>query len=373
MRAVAAAAALTLLPPDACRLPNRSPRGDVALGFPRIANRMNSTGARRLSTLFLDFSDVPAGAAAATAFFAELSSVPAFFAETSYGALNATLAPLLPATLRMPAPSTAYSFRDFVSQRAYLAEAGALAAAAGWNFSGSDAVVVMAPPAARALPFGPAFCAAPGAGYEAGGVAFENSATSGADFAAWRPLGRWANHELAHTLGLVDLYDFAPPAGASAFRFTGEWSIMGDINGAGNGYFGWERWLLAWLPDAAVACAGAGGDVALAPLGAPSGTRLVVVPTGATTAVCVEYRVAAGVDARIPKPGLLVYAIDTALATGAGPLRVLPVDDADATKLRATLAPGEAVSFGGVTVTCVASDAAGAVARVAMAGGAGGG
>ena len=62
--------------------------------------------------------------------------------------------------------------------------------------------------------------------------------------------------------------------------------------------------------------------VELAPSGAAGEAKLALVRTGATTAIAVEAREAAGYDAALPQPGALVYAMDTSLATGNGALRV---------------------------------------------------
>lgn len=353
---VLSASSSAFLPPSKCKLPNRSPRDDVALGFPRIANRLISTGNVSLAVLFVDFSDAPATQTPA-AFAAALAPAAAFYTAVSRGALALALAPRLASTLRMPAPSTAYSFSTFDEQRAYLSAASAAAVGGGFNFSGFDSIVVMAAPT-PALPDGPAFCAEPGKGFVAGGLYLENAVTSGNDFASWG--SKWLNHELSHTFGLVDLYSFG--GGGAQFQFTGQWGIMGDIAGAGPEFFGWERWLLGWIGDDSVACVGAGSAqrFTLAPIeaaAAGSGRRgggdtlLLVVPTGPTTAVAVELRAAVGYDARIPKPGLLVYTLDTAVATGEGPLRVLPLNSSDNAKLDATLAVGESLAFAGVRVT----------------------
>lgn len=63
-------------------------------------------------------------------------------------------------------------------------------------------------------------------------------------------------------------------------------------------------------------------------------------------------------------PGVLVYFIDTSIPTGSGPLKVLPINDADATKNSAALLPGASVTLGSVTVTFVSQDASGDRVRV---------
>ena len=354
-----------------CHLHNYHVRADVALGFPRIANRMRSRGRVRASVLFVDFPDVAADRTPAET-LAIVAPAAAWYREVSYGRFDLDLHPFL-RVLRMPRPSTDYSFRTAAGQRHYLAVAAQLAEAAGFDFSDSDTIVVMDPPSARALPDGPAFCATPGKGFNASGRTFENSLTSGADFDYWGH--KWLNHEMGHTMALVDLYSYS--AAVAEFGFTGEWSIMGDIAGRGGGYFGWERWLLDWLPDAGVACLAAAGNstVALAALASSGGaangtaaaTRIVVAKIGDHLAVAAELRVAQGVDANVTRPGVLVYVVDTARASGNGTLRVLPLATADRTMLSSTLAAlGESRAFGGVTVTLLAIDLAAGTALIGV-------
>ena len=361
------------LDPSACKLPNLSPRDDVALGFPRLPYRLNPVGVRRWSILAVDFPDAPATQTPA-AILSALSPASVFYASVSYGRLTAQLALGVPTVVRMPLPSTSYSFSTFESHRDYLRNATDAACGAGWDPAGGwDSVVVFAAVATPALAYGPAFCAAPGEGYAAScnpSAVFLNSATKGNDFLNWGY--KWFNHENLHTMGLVDLYAFS---GAGQFRFTGQWSLMGDISGAGPELFGWERWLLGWLSDAQVACLGTGNStLALAPLsggGSAAAARLVVVPTPSslnTTGVVVEYRAPLNYDATIPKAGLLIYFMDTSFATGEGPLRVLNAAEADNAKLSAPLAVGESFSFAGVTVEHAGTDAEGnAVVNIAAA------
>ena len=159
-------------------------------------------------------------------------------------------------------------------------------------------------------------------------------------------------------MGLVDLYTYT---GAPEFKFTGDWGIMGNIAGAGNEFFAWERWLLGWLVDDEVSCLSAEpARVTLVPLETQGATnpllsRCAVARTGETTAVVAEARAALGGDVGIPQPGVLVYAMDTAIASGAGPLRVLPLN-ATGTMLRATLTEGQSLEFDGVRVSVVSID-----------------
>ena len=191
-----------LLPPAACKLPNKSPRTDVALGFPRIPNRLASTGSPAVAVIAVDFSDAPATLTPAALLATISPAAPALYAALSFGALTTRLAHALPATVRMPLPSTAYSFSTFYSHRDYLRNATEAACAAGWRCgAGAWASVAVLGATTGALTYGPAFCAGPGEGYAACGAGspqFENSVTSGRDLAGWG--FKWYNHETGHQM-----------------------------------------------------------------------------------------------------------------------------------------------------------------------------
>ena len=348
------------LPLRACQLPNGPiSHSDVALGFPRIANRMRPTGVVNFTLLFLDFSDAPTPDPPGTV-FARVAPAADYYRNLSRGVMQPLFSPLL-ITIRMSKPSRSYTITTEEGQRAYLTEATQLAVSLhNWDFSTSDSVVAMASTAATALPNGPAFCAEPGGGFVASGKIFENSATSGHDFTNWG--SGWFNHEVGHTMGLVDLYSFA---GGAEFRFTGDWSLMGNIAGKGNEYTGWERWLLSWVADAEVVCVdSAPRRVLLTPIESPDATpaghaRMAVAVTDQYTSIVLEARGRVGHDTGLPQPGVLVYRVNTNLATGNGPLQVLSNGTATSNMLTSTLTPGSEMTHDGVRVVCVSVDADG--------------
>jgi hypothetical protein len=185
--------------------------------------------------------------------------------------------------------------------------------------------------------------------------------TSGRDLIGWGAF--WLNHEMGHTMSLVDLYGFT----GSAHRFVGNFSLMGLISGFAREYFGWERWQLGWLDDAQVNCASQPGttDVTLSPIERAGGLKLIVIPTGPTTAIVVESRRAEGYDTNGSwTPGVLVYSIDTSIPTGSGVLKVLPVNDSDSNKGTAPLAVGGSMTVNGVTVEFVSTNGNGDRVRV---------
>lgn len=339
----------------ACILPTMT--GSVSFGFPRSAARLPSTGDVRLAVVFVDFPDAPASLTLEEVYGVISPGAEALYEAMSYGAMNLILTPDL-RWLRMSQPSTAYGFQTgitFNQHRSFLDEALQLAAPTS-DFSEADGFVVLTNPSEGGVTYGPAFVAnSPGNGITVDGNTLLNGTNSGLDLLVWG--SGWLNHEIGHTMGLPDLYDYGP-AGLSPHHFVGEFSSMGLISGRAPEWTAWERWQLGWVNDAQIYCAPSGRSVAaLTPVALPLGQKAIVVPTGASSAIVVESRRAIGYDAEIPKPGLLVYEIDTSIQSGRGTMKVLPLADGDASKLTRTLAVGQSLVYGGVTVRLISSSA----------------
>jgi hypothetical protein len=158
---------------------------------------------------------------------------------------------------------------------------------------------------------------------------------------------RLMNHEVAHNMGLPDLYAYS----GSGDQFVGGWSLMGKINGHAPEFFAWERWLLNWLDDNQVVCLSTGSITAtLNAVPIVGGQKMIVTPISETRAVVVEVRRRVGYDLTIPKEGPLVYLVDTRLTGGNGVIKVLPINDSDTEKKSAPLSVGETLTFEGVSV-----------------------
>jgi hypothetical protein len=131
--------------------------------------------------------------------------------------------------------------------------------------------------------------------------------------------------------------------------------------------FAFERWQLGWLDDGQIICQTAGeATSALSAVEQPGGPKAVIVPTGATSALVVESRRALGYDAAISKAGALVYRVDTSIASGAGPIQVLPERDDDLFYDQAPLAAGESFTLCNVTITVVEARDDGDTLRVTV-------
>jgi M6 family metalloprotease-like protein len=335
-----------------CRLPSRF--NDIGLGLPRSTNRLKAAGDVHMPLVFVDFSDAVATRTPQQILNILSPTSENYYRTVSYGRMNLILEPSL-TWRRMSKPSSAYGWSSltFAAHRAYIQEA--LDLASGVDFSRADGFLIVSNPDAGALTNGPAFVASATSGVTAGGRTFTNGATSGRDLNNWG--GYWLNHEVGHTLGLPDLYAFS----GSTHRFVGGFSLMGLISGHSREYFGWERWLLGWIDDAQVACAPSGtSEVVMTPVERTGGTKIFIAPVSATSAVIAESRRAEGYDTNgSMTPGVVVYFIDTSIASGTGVLKVLPINDGDSNKGATTLQPGGSLTYNGVTVSVVSRDANG--------------
>ncbi len=336
---------------------------DVGLGFPRIPYRLKTSGDVRFTVLFVDFSDVPATQSPKDVMAIISPQAEKFFSAVSYGKLNLVLMPNYK-WIRMNKPSSEYGMSrggTFDSHRNYIQEAIDLAGPA-IDYSKTDAILVLANPSVKAIDFGPGFSPLPGFGVIAGGREIDNGATSGSDLTGWG--WPWFNHEIGHTMSLIDLAG-PLPSNHLWYTYTGDFSVMGNPSGRAPEYFAWERWQLGWLKDDQVICATERSAHAnLTPIERVGGTKMLVIPTGATTAVIVESRHAEGYDKTIPKSGPLVYTIDTRLSSHDGAIRIYPVSDTDIHHLQAPLSLGQTLSIGKVSITYLSSDANGEVVDV---------
>ena len=341
---------------EECKLPPLS-FTNVGLGLPNPAFKMPSVGDVKTIVLFADFSDVPATQTPEELLSIISPGAEAFYSEMSYGRMRWTLEPH-PVWLRLSQPSAHYGegIRSYDGHLAFIQEAVTLADA-DVDFSTADSVIVLVPPEASAIPYGPAFGASPGGGYFADGKTFANGATSGADLPGWGSY--WLNHETGHMMGLPDLYayQYDPNNYPDQHRFVGDFSLMGFIDGSAPGFFAFERWQLNWLDDEQIVCQTTMDETTtLTPIETQGGIKAVIVPISESKALVVESRRPVGADAELVKSGALVYLADTSIYSGEGTITVLPVSGDDPYRVQSPLAVGETFTVEGITVTVTASD-----------------
>jgi M6 family metalloprotease-like protein len=359
------APALSNTPTAECKLPVADGRGDVSIGgWPRITERSKTTGTVNATVIMVDFSDAPATMTPQAA-FAKISGATATFSEVSYGQLNYAFNPQYK-WYRMSKPSTQYAplTQSFLTHRAYIAEAAALADSEV-DFSSTDNIVILSNPDARGLGMaGPAFAAIRGNGLTLDGKYISNGTTSAYDLNYWKSI--WLNHEITHAMGLVDVYAATRENAANSYdghRYVGEFSYMGFSSFEGNapGLFAFERWNLGWLEDSQIVCSSAKEISQLVtPVQSAGGIKAVIVPLSRTKALVVESRRAIGIDKNIAKTGALVYIVDSSLQSGYGPVKIYPSSvSTDPRYLRAPRAVGESVTVEGITVSVTSASSAG--------------
>lgn len=349
----------------ACKLPVNDGRGDVSIGgWPRITERSKTTGKVVATVIMVDFSDAPATMTPQAA-FAKISGATATFNEVSYGQLNYEFNPQYK-WYRMSKPSTQYAplTQSFVTHRAYIAEAAALADSEV-DFSSTDSIVILSNPDASGLGMaGPAFAAVNGNGITLDGKYISNGTTSAYDLNYWKSI--WLNHEITHTLGLVDVYAATRENAANSYdghRYVGEFSYMGFLSFDGNapGLFAFERWNLGWIDDSQIICSSEKQiSQLITPVQSAGGIKAVIVPLSRTKALVVESRRAIGLDSKIAKTGALVYIVDSSLKSGYGPVQIYPSSvSTDPRYLQAPRAVGESVTVEGITVSVTSASSAG--------------
>ena len=348
-----------------CKLPVADGRGDVSIGgWPRIDERLKSTGGVIATVVMVDFPDAPASMTPTDA-FARISPSADVFDEMSYGKLSYTFKPALK-WYRMSKKSTDYVAGGWTSikHREYITEAAKLADV-DIDFSKTDSLIILANPDSTGIGnSGPAFAAVRKNGITLDGKYISNGATSAYDLNNWKSI--WLNHEVTHTLGLVDLYAFTQSNPANRYdglRYTGEFSYMGFSSYESNApsLLAFERWNLGWINDSQIKCLkDAKSTELISPVQTSGGVKAVIIPISRTKAVVIESRRAIGIDKNIAKSGALVYVVDSSIQSGQGPVRVFPSDvSSDPRYLKAPRALGESVTTEGVTIKVTKSDDSG--------------
>ena len=351
-------------PTAACKLPIADGRGDVSIGgWPRISDRMRTTGTVNVQVVMVDFPDAPAKMTPQAA-FSMISGASATFDEMSYGKMNYNLIPNYK-WYRMKTNSTTYAplNKSFDNQRAYIAEALSLADP-DIDFSNSDAFVILANPDATGTgDSGPAFSSLFGRGFTLDGKYIANGVTSAHDLNNWKSI--WLNHETTHTMGLVDLYASTPGGGSDYWdwhRYVGQFSYMGYSSFESNspGLTAYERWNLGWIDDSQIICSSTDETKLITPVESIGGVKAVMIPLTQTKSIVIESRRPLGIDKGLKKSGALVYVVDSTKQSGLGPVQIYPSDvKSDPLYLNAPRAVGESVSVEGYTITVTSSDNSG--------------
>ncbi|NLU67617.1 peptidase M6 [Streptomyces sp. HNM0574] len=297
---------------------------DPGPGFdegPPASDLVHPVGHKKAAMIMVDFPDLPASAEAAdrSSFFADYGR--AHLDRASYGKYQLDLE-ATPKWIRMPRPWSSYGIsrgNPPETTRAYVQDAlDAAREQAGTDFAGTDVVYVVADenvPASPSVSQANVFT-----GLRTGDQTIHGAALvfgRHQDSALWQR-GNFV-HEGHHLYGLPDLYNVSRGA---TVEWAGGWDTM-SMAGISD-LLGWHKWKLGWLGRDQVNCLDSTGTEThrLDPVGGKDGARITVARTGPSRAVVAEARTRTGLDGEICSEGVLLYTVDSRVATGEGPVRV---------------------------------------------------
>jgi len=381
-------------------------RGTTA-GFPLPDWAPSARGTVRVAVLSVDFPDAEAAHTTHEEAAFGLEWAEEYLEKNSYNTLDVEFV-FRPEWLRAP-----NSYEHYLSESAVggLSVGGDIYADAvslvddEIDFGGFDSVAVVLP----STHFGGGSA---GGSIEADGTSMPRHINNNFPFEEPRELAHWgsvAAHELAHNLGLLDMYPYdferhtlPELTGDDVWAFV-DMGLMGlraqfrtqssderlqivwrfpdgsTSSGTSASFaleemLGWSRWQLGWLDPSQVHCdSGDGATVPLTPIAdAGDGVALAVVPLSAHEVIVIESRRKIGYDtarewtapdtrARTTFPGLvsegvLVYIVDTFIGSGDLPVKVAgdsgdsEVDDFPVLKF------GESVTLHGYTISVMDDD-----------------
>jgi|GEM_PF-1686794 len=385
--------------PGSCR--PHGPDG-VTAGFPLPSWAASSLGTLRVAVLFVDFRDAPAGHSTRQEAGLGLPFAERYLEAVSYGRLDVEFDPFH-GWLR-----AAHGVEHYLTERGWVGRALTAEAVQltdpDIDFDSYDMMMVVTPSSHLS------------GGNSLGAVRTDdayipavqvNIQPIGQPIEPW-PWGRTAAHEMAHGLGLADLYAYDdsrfggpdPPADRSwVYSTMGLMSLrvrfIADIEDPRFAYdvrfpdgfrftdyqlsphafemLAWSRWQLGWLDASQVVCIDDDqATVALSPVAAPDGgTAMAAVPLSGHGTLVIESRRKIGYDADLDQAfadgaaatlptlvteGVLVYTVDASLPTGELPLTVAGDSGDGSVGDYPVLTVGQSVTVRGYTISVVADD-----------------
>ena len=389
--------------PSACR-----PGGikGVTAGFPLPGWAAPSVGTLRVAVLFLDFPDAQATYSTEVEAAHGLPYAEEYLEAASYGRIDVEFVPLH-GWLRTPRSVDDYLVDTIIGETRVSPGTEAVRLADPmFDFTGHHVVMIVLPSSLFAA----------GDHTSEGAQTAEGIIVSMArintlphpDRGGPEQWGTTAAHELAHGLGLLDLYPYnahrhrLPPEPTartwvrsqfglmklraafaarprdSRLKFTGSLPDGPRVTGyAYNLYAGemlaWSRWQLGWLEESQIHCINAPeATVALGPVADPGdATAMAAVPLSDTGVLVIESRRKTGYDgeqeslhpegALIKVPalaveGVLVYTVDASLGSGELPIMVAGDPGNGRVDDYPILTRGDRVVVRGYTITVTRDD-----------------
>lgn len=308
------------------RIPVLDEKWNIYLSEGRTDPRcLPAVGSLRAMMVFVDFADAPGDGSGTEGIADHLTGygkAEKWFSDQSYGRLTFEIA-RIPGWRRMPKPSTSYTGANkrftFQQHKDYMSDAAAL-------FPELDVrthpLLLVVGAKTDAIAISPTFIATLARAPMTPTGPVRWGVTFGKDSYTNNHMNLC--HEVCHTLGLPDLYNFEP------LRFTtGSWDVMGDIF-RGRSLIGWHRHKLGWLADERKAYLAHGDfETVLTPLPGSTGTSMIVVPADDALNPSKVYvlelaQPIRGHDGTTTGDGVLVYSVDARISTGHSPVRIVP-------------------------------------------------
>ena len=365
---------------------------DVTAGFPLWPGSVSAKGTVRVAVLFMDFPNAQASHSTQTEADLGLPWAESYLEAASYGQLNVEFVPLH-RWLRAP-----NRYQHYLGS-SVLGGAAVQLADPEVDFSNIDAVMVVMP----SSHFGGG-SASYGIDTDEGSVA-RTSVINDTPLTKPSEPYRWgyvAAHELAHNLGLLDMYpddggDEPPDPPSGKVWLPTEFGLMGlrvdylaeptdqALQGvwtfaSGNQrsstvsrleateMLAWSRWQLGWLDSNQILCLIKNQATVTLGLVTEPGSHLAMaaIPLSATEVIVVESRRKIGYDAPVPESfpngtiatlprlvteGVLVYIVDASIASGQLPVKIAQDPGNGRTDHYPILAVGQSVTVRGYTIT----------------------
>ena len=356
--------------PDACR-----PFGglSVTAGFPLPSVAPTAKGQIRVAVLFVDFHDAPATSSTQTEALRGLPYAERYLESASYGKLDLRFSPVhrwLRAELGYASYGRSTDRADH-SIHGHIDDTAARLAGPDYNSSDYDLRLIVMPGAY----FGGANAGGPGLSD------IERTSRINTDYWGSRsgPWGPTAAHEMAHNLGLADLYPrvanlhflpTVPPAGKAWLRADlglmgfGGWFAASPREGLtpidAPEMLAWSRWQLGWLDDDQIRCISEpDATVMLSPVADPGdGIAMAAVPLSEDDLIVIESRRRIGYDKRaaLGEGRVIVYTVDAGIDSGRLPIKLAGDAGRGHTLVNPILSEGDSITVRGYTITVIADD-----------------
>jgi M6 family metalloprotease-like protein len=311
--------------PDRIPVLDQKGNPDLSEGQTASSRSLQAVGSLKALMVFVDFADAPGDAGGTEGLADHLTGygrAERWFRDQSHGRLTFEIA-RISGWRRMPKPSISYTGADkrftFQQHKAYITDAAALFPELDLR---THPLLFVVGAKTDAIAVSPTFIAAPADAPVTRTGPVRWCVTFGKDSYTNNHINLC--HEVCHTFGLPDLYNFAP------FGFTtGAWDIMCDIF-RGTSLIGWHRHKLGWLADERKVYLARGQlETVLTPLPGSTGTSMIVVPADDALNPSKVYalelaQLIQGRDGTTTGDGVLVYSVDASVPTGKSPVRIVP-------------------------------------------------